>query len=193
MGSAVYSLDDAARRLAGLAAWRRGAGAAGVVLLGLVADRALQPIAAVAGLVAAGALCAGAHAARQALLNAWALRDDLAELPEVSRARTRLVAAGRRRELAASLRSTAAQRTVSRHDVAPLLVDRLDAGARLALLAVADDLERAEAVDARTIADITALITDGARSPLLNHAVPAGELDVALRRIHFRLATPGGP
>jgi hypothetical protein len=57
------------------------------------------------------------------------------------------------------------------------------------LLAVAEELERAGALDPRTMAEIAGLISDGARSPLLNAAVPESELDVLLRRIRFRLAT----
>jgi hypothetical protein len=39
------------------------------------------------------------------------------------------------------------------------------------------------------MAELTGLITDGARSPLLNEAVPEPELAVLLRRIRFRLAS----
>ena len=77
---------------------------------------------------------------------------------------------------------------MSRHEVAPLLLDRLDA-VLAELVAVAADLEDGSALDARTIAEITRLITDGARSPLLNAAVPESELGVALRRIRFRIAS----
>jgi hypothetical protein len=38
------------------------------------------------------------------------------------------------------------------------------------------------------MAEITGLISDGARSPLLNSAVPEPELAMVLRRIRFRLA-----
>src|ERR671922_64052 len=81
----------------------------------------------------------------------------------------------------------AGQRRVSRHEVAPLLLNRVDA-VRAELLAVAADLEDGP-LDARTIAEITGLITDGAHSPLLNAAVPESELGVALRRIRFRIAS----
>jgi hypothetical protein len=38
-------------------------------------------------------------------------------------------------------------------------------------------------------AEIAGLVHDGARSPLLNRAVPETELEMALRRIRYRLAT----
>ena len=94
----------------------------------------------------------------------------------------------RRREVAGSLRRIAAQRRTSRHEVAPLLVGRL-APVRDDLLAVAEEVERAPSLPPGTMAEIMRLITDGVKSPLLNEAVPEGELALLLRRIRFQLAT----
>jgi len=187
MTTAVHGSDDAAQRLARLTAWRWGAVASALVAGGLTLAGALAPAAAGTGLAVAVVLAAGAEVARRVLLEAWMLRDDLVAVPEVARARERLVAAEHRRELARSLRRIADTRRVSRHDPAPLLVDRLGP-VREELRAVAAELEAARALDARTMADVVRLITDGARSPLLNMAVPEPELAVRLRQIRFRLA-----
>jgi hypothetical protein len=188
MTTAVYSSDEAAQRLAALRTWRWSTVAAGAAVAGLTLAGALMPAAGAIAVAAAVILCSGAHLARNTLVDEWVLRDDLAGVPEIARARERLMTEDRRRELAQSLRAIAGQHSVSRHEVAPLLLDRLDA-VRAELLAVAADLEDGTALDARTIAEITGLITDGARSPLLNAAVPESELAVALRRIRFRIAS----
>jgi hypothetical protein len=179
---------DARERLQSLAAWRWGALAAGAVATALWAGGQLVSAVGAVGVTAAVLLAVGAEIARHVLLDEWTLRDDLVELPELARARQRMVADGRRRATARSLRAIALERTVSRHAVAPLLVTRL-APVRGELLAVAEELEHARGLDPRTMAEITVLISDGARSPLLNAAVPETELAVALRRIRFRLAT----
>jgi hypothetical protein len=188
MAARAHTTADVTRRLAALAAWRSGALAAGATIgalaLGGVVAAACGGVAAAAAVV----LWAGAWVARQALLDDCLLRDDLADVPEVARARERLVAPRRRREIAGSLRSIAGQRRVSRHDVAPVLVGRL-APVRADLLALAEELDRVGTLDPRTMAEIMGLISDGARSPLLNAAVPESELAVLLRRIRFRLAT----
>jgi hypothetical protein len=160
-----------------------GALAAGLSLAGT-----LVPAAGAVAVAAAVILCSGAYLARSTLVDEWVVRDDLAGVPAVARARERLTTEDRRRELARSLRAIAGQKRVSRHEVAPLLLDRVGA-VRAELLAVAADLEDGTALDARTIAEITGLITDGARSPLLNAALPESELGVALRRIRFRIAS----
>ena len=61
--------------------------------------------------------------------------------------------------------------------------------ARAALLEIADDVESAGRALRR---DIHALVRDGVDSPLLNRAVPEGELDVVLRCVRFRLACEVG-
>jgi hypothetical protein len=116
------------------------------------------------------------------------LRDDLAAVPEIARSRADLLAEKRRREVAQSLRRIAGERGVSRHEVAPLILDRVGP-VRGELLAVADEIERVPVLDPRTMADIAGLVHDGARSPLLNRAVPEPELALALRRIRYRLET----
>ena len=184
----VDSLEEAARLLGSRAAWRGGAIAAAVLVAVLAIAGALAPAPAALGVVIAVTIAVTAHLARQMRLEEWAGRDDLAALPELAVARRRLVADERRREVAGSLRRIAAQRRTSRHDVAPLLVGRL-APVRADLLAVAEEVERAPVLHPATMVEITRLITDGVKSPLLNEAVPEGELAPLLRRIRFQLAT----
>jgi hypothetical protein len=184
----IESLEHAARLLGSRAAWRTGATAAAAVVAVLALAGALEPAAAALGVVVAVTIAVTAHLAREMRLEEWAARDDLAALPELARARRRLVGDARRREVAGSLRRIAAQRRTSRHDVAPLLVRRL-APVRDDLLAVAEEVERAPALQPGTMVEITRLITDGVKSPLLNEAVPEGELALLLRRIRFELAT----
>jgi hypothetical protein len=188
MRAPVHTSADATARLAALAARRRGALVAGAAMLALALAGALRPAAGAVGLAAAIVLWSAAWVTRQMLLEEWLLRDDLAAVPEVARARAELVAPKRRREVARSLRRIAGQRGVSRHEVAPLLLDRV-APVRGELLAVADEVERLPALDPRTMADIARLVHDGARSPLLNGDVPEPELALALRRIRYRLET----
>jgi hypothetical protein len=93
----------------------------------------------------------------------------------------------RRRRLVAMLRRTASlpvttvrdDRLVPRERLAPVRAD---------LLALADDLAAAEPVDPRVAGDLEMLLHDGVRSPLLNTALPAGEVAIALRRARFNLA-----
>jgi hypothetical protein len=184
----VESLEEAARLLGSRAAWRTGAAVAGAVAVALGLTGALVAPAAALGVVVAVTIGVTAHLARQMRLEEWAARDDLAALPELAQARSRLVGDERRREVAGSLRRIAAERHTSRHDVAPLLVGRL-APVRDDLLAVAEEVERAPALHPGTMVEITRLITDGVKSPLLNEAVPEGELALLLRRIRFQLAT----
>ncbi|MEA2383309.1 MAG: hypothetical protein QOH72_3280 [Solirubrobacteraceae bacterium] len=184
----VHSADEVTRRLARLTAWRDGPVVAAAAIAALAAAGLVAPAAGVVAAVTAVVLRSGASVARHVLLDALALRDDLAEIPAVARARRRLVDPKRRREVAAALRTMAAQRGVSRHDVAPVVIGRLGA-VRGELLALAAEVEHAVALDPRTMTEIARLVTDGAHSPLLNAAVPESELDVVLRRIRFRLAT----
>lgn len=184
----VNSLEEAKRLLATRAAWRTGGGAAATVAVALGIAGALVPATAALGAVVGVAIAVTAHLALEMRLEEWAARDDLAALPELARARHRMVADQRRREVAGTLRRIAAQRRTSRHDVAPLLVGRL-APVRDDLLAMAEEVERARDLRPATMVEITRLITDGVKSPLLNEAVPEGELALLLRRIRFELAT----
>jgi hypothetical protein len=188
MVEGVGSLEEAAKILATRAAWRTGGLVAMAVAVALGIAGVLVPAAAALGVVVSVAMAVTAHLAREMRLEEWAARDDLAALPELARARRRLVADQRRHEVAGSLRHIAAQRRTSRHDVAPLLVGRL-APVRDELLAVAEEVERARDLQPATMVEITRLITDGVKSPLLNEAVPEGELALLLRRIRFQLAT----
>jgi hypothetical protein len=184
----AYTTADVTRRLAGLAAWRTGALAAGATTGALALGGLLAPVGAAVAAATAVVLWSGAWVAGRVLLDECVLRDDLTGIRQVARARRQLVCPKHRREVAGALRGIAGQRRVSRHDVVPVLVGRLGP-VRGELLAVADELERASALDPRTMAAIADLVSDGARSPLLNAAVPESELDVVLRRIRFRLAT----
>lgn len=184
----VDSPEQAAELLRARAAWRAGAVVAAAVAAVLGAAGVLGPPVATLGVILAATIGVTAHLARQMRVEEWAARDDLAGLPELARARRRLVAAEHRREVAGLLRSIAAPRRASRHDVAPLLVGRL-APVRDELLEVAEEIERAPALHPGTIVELTRLMTDGVRSPLLNEAVPEGELAVLLQRIRFQLAT----
>ena len=187
MVPSIHSPADARRHLKSLAAWGWGALAAGLSAAALWAAGQLTDVAGGVAVATAVVLLAGAWVARQVVLDAWTLRDDLVGLPELAAARAHMVAEERRRKVARSLREIAAQRSVPRHAVDPLLVTRL-APVRGELLAMAEELEHAPSLDPRTMAEITTLITDGARSPLLNAAVPEPELAIMLRRIRFRLA-----
>jgi hypothetical protein len=184
----VHSSADATRRLATLAAWRDGPVLAAAGLAALALGGMVAPAAGVAAAVMAVVLCSCAAIARNLLLDELVLRDDLADIPEVARARRRLVDPKRRREIAGALRTMAGHRGVSRHDVAPVVIGRLGP-VRGELLALAAEVEHSGALDPRTMTEIAKLVSDGARSPLLNAAVPESELDVLLRRIRFRLAT----
>src|SRR4051794_39544376 len=104
MHASVHTRNDATRRLAALAARRRGALVAGAAMLPLALAGTLAPPAAAAGAIAAIVLWSGAWVARRVLLEECVLRDDLADIPEVARARAKLVAPERRREIAHSLR-----------------------------------------------------------------------------------------
>jgi hypothetical protein len=72
----------------------------------------------------------------------------------------------------------------------PFLPAERVAAARPALLEIADDLATTEHPDPRLLRDVRALVRDGVTSPLLNRALPAGELDVVLRGLRFRAAQP---
>jgi hypothetical protein len=184
----IHSPADARRHLQNLEAWRWGALAAGAMAVILWAGGRLESAAGAVAVAASVVLLFGAELVRHVALDQWMLRDDLRELPELAEARARLVDPAHRRAAAHSLREIAAQRSVPRNAIAPPLLARL-APVRADLIAVAEELERAQALDPRTMAEITGLMTDGARSPLLNADVPESELAVMLRRIRFRLAT----
>jgi hypothetical protein len=187
MVPSVRSAADAHRHLQSLAAWRWGAIAAGLAALAMTADGVIVPAAAAVGLVAAVLLACGAEVTRQVVVDEWTLREDLAGVPELARARRRMTTDAHRRALARSLREIALQRSVPRHAIAPMLLSRVEP-VRGELLAMAEEVERSPRLDPRTIAEINGLVTDGARSPLLNEAVPEPELAILLRRIRFRLA-----
>src|SRR4051794_38253666 len=92
MRAPIHTPADAKARLAALAARRRGALAAGAAMLPLALGGMLVPVAAAAGAAVAIVLWAGGWVVRQTLVEEWVLRDELAEIPEVARARAQLVA-----------------------------------------------------------------------------------------------------
>jgi len=195
MVPSVRTAAEAHRHLQSLAAWRWGAIASAVMSLGLAAAGLLVPAAAVTGVVAAVILGAGAELARTVVLDEWAVREDLGDVPELARARRRMVTDAQRRAMARSLREIAVQRTVPRSAVAPQLLARV-APVRGELLAMAEELERAPRLDPRTMAELTGLITDGARSPLLNEAVPDADyrdaLEARVKDVSGRIAAGVG-
>jgi len=87
MVPSVRTAAEAHRHLQSLAAWRWGAIASAVMSLGLAAAGLLVPAAAVTGVVAAVILGAGAELARTVVLDEWAVREDLGDVPELARAR----------------------------------------------------------------------------------------------------------
>jgi hypothetical protein len=109
-------------------------------------------------------------------------------LPASRASRDRLTGPGRRRGLAAMLRRTAALKITSARDDRVVPAEGL-APVRADLLALAEAVLAAERADPVVLDDIETLLRDGIHSPLLNVALPAGELDVALRRVRFNLAT----
>src|SRR4051794_40900089 len=103
----ALTADAATRRLARLAVWRVAPLAAAAAIAALALAGVLVPPAAAVAAITAVVLSSGASIARQVLLDDLVLRDDLADIPEVARARRRLVDPERRRETAAALRTIA--------------------------------------------------------------------------------------
>src|SRR3954451_16015002 len=148
-----------------LTAWRRGAGIA----------LALPPAAGAAGvLTAPAAVATTSAAAALAVTLHRAVRGRRIDL--------------RQRRLVAWLRRTATLRVTTRARDRIVPLERL-APVRADLLALADAVAGAERVDPAVLDEIETLLSDGVRSPLLNVALPAGEVAVALRRARFNLAT----
>jgi hypothetical protein len=191
MPATIHTRADATARLAALGARRNGALLAGASMVPLGLAGVLAPAAACVGVAASVVLWCSGWVAKQVLVEDWVMRDDLAEIPDVARARAQLVAPERRREIADALRRIASPSRVSRHDVVPLLVDRVGP-VREQLLEVADQLDRGVVLDPRTMAELAGLVHDGARSPLLNGNVPESEVAVVLRRVRYRLAIAAG-
>jgi hypothetical protein len=179
-----------AARLGVLAAWRRGAriavcvGPAAAVVGLLAGEVATVVLAAAAFLAAATEMCA------RAALRRSALRGELGDVPAVARRRARLSDVAHRRRLAAELRRTACHcaRSPREQSRRVYAYERL-ADTRHDLMRLADAVLAAEHADPAVLADITMLLRDGNRSALLNAAIPAEELRVALRRARFLLET----
>src|ERR1700750_2959424 len=138
----VRNAAEAHGHLRSLAAWRWGAIASGIAPPARPPGGLLVPAAAIVGVVAAVIMGAGAEVARNVVLDEWAVREDLAAVPELARARRRMVTDAHRHAIARSLREIATQRSVPRTAVAPLLLARV-APVRGELLAMAEELERA--------------------------------------------------
>jgi hypothetical protein len=189
--SLPHPTAPAARRAGVLGSWCHGAAAAVAVPPAAAAAGLVDPLAALATTSIAAALAVFLHRAARATRRRCALAPELAVLPAVARERDRLTGPGRRHRLAAMLRRTAALRVERARDDRVVPLERL-APVRADLLALADAVLAAERADPVVLDEIEALLRDGIRSPLLNVALPAGELDVALRRVRFNLATASG-
>ncbi len=121
-------------------------------------------------------------AQRRAIVASLALHREAYLLPEVRRHGAALATMKSRRALAGSIGSMLRGASGSRVGVE--LVDRVTWQAP-ALAALAKALiEPANAVEPTAMAACAQLLTDGRTSPLLNPALPRGELDGMLRRIH---------
>ncbi len=184
------SLGDAGAELASLRrlAVQRLAVALGAALVaGPVAllDASLA-VAVGAGAVFEAILALASATRRRALIASLALHREAYLLPEVRRYGTALTTMESRRALARSI--AASLRDASRRRAGPELIDRVTWQATsLAALAKAL-IEPANAVEPTAMAACLRLFTDGRMSPLLNPALPRGELDGMLRRIHASIS-----
>lgn len=188
-------VDEARRTIERLKARRADGLACAAVLLVLLPLALVWHSEAVAalliGAVAAICLLVNAHFELARCLERWASFVGMSRLPEVAECQARLVSAGRRHQLAARLRAVA-DTAAAPFDGTPrststlVLVDRV-AGVREQLLEVAAAVERVDHPDPVTIARLWQLLSDGARSPLYNPMVVAGELEVVLRQARWSL------
>ena len=178
-------VDEVEGRIAVYRAWRGGTAAAGVAAgalwgLGLIA-------AASAASAVAAALLLGVvgELKLRGTVRRCVTVSQLAHVGYVARARARMCSASHRHAFARSLRDYATSEGRSRFDVtdharrAPLV--------REELVALADELDAAVAVDPVTMLVLDELLHDGLRSPLLNAARPMHELIETLGRLAFRL------
>jgi hypothetical protein len=175
-----------------LTAWRRGGRIAVLVGPAGAALGLLTPAAAAAVLGTAVVLAAAIALAAPGVVRRYALQSGLSDIPEVARARARMSDAAHRDRLAAELRHFARLRVRSAREARLVPPERL-ALARGDLFRLADALERAEHADPALLEEISVLLRDGTRSPLLNAEIAAHELRATLRRAMFRLVTDPAP
>jgi hypothetical protein len=148
--------------------------------------------AAIAGAVLVASLLAlAAQIAREVELRALATNPELADLPDLARARRRLISTRTRRGLSRELRHVAASQPHARvgpSAIVPVLHDRV-AAVRDELLDVATALEHGNPSDHDPVrvARIRELLRDGA-SPLYNPNVAAAGLYTTLSQARSGLA-----
>jgi hypothetical protein len=182
---------SATERIAVLLAWRRGGLLAGMAATTLTAGGWLGQVGPLAGVLVAALIAGGTQLALCGFVRRCALYPDLAGIPIVKRYCRRLCSVRRRHGIARELRwlasppTRALENDLVRWDRVTLV--------RGDLQALAQDVERAETVEPRTIVELTDLLSDGARSPLFNPEVPIEELTSRLLCLRFRLACAKHP
>lgn len=143
------------------------------------------------GAVVEAILALASESRRRALVASLAVHREAYLLLEVRRYGATLVTMESRRALAHAIASLLRQ--ASRAQAGVVLTDRVIRQAP-ALAALGRALvEPGNVVEPTAVAACVQLLTDGRSSPLLNPALPRGELDRALRRIHAGIAPPRTP
>jgi hypothetical protein len=180
-------MDGARTRISLLTAWRRGAAVAALSSVALVVTGLFGTVAPLVGFGTAICVIGGAETARRYFLRKCALCCELEDISAVARYRERLCSARSRMTLATWLRDIA--RDSHAAGASPyVLWDRVTL-VRHELLALADELESADAVDARTMIEIRTLLSDGRDSPLFNDQIPPAALVSTIRCARFRAIT----
>jgi hypothetical protein len=181
---------DAASVEAGIEAlegWIGGAVVAALLIAGLWGSGLLGVGPAVAALT--GSLLCGlsAELLLHSVVRRYVTVGQMAHVRAVARARARLCSSRTRRRFAELLRSYAAScGRPSPFDVTP---HALRAPlVRAELIALADELDTAAAVDPVTMLGIDELLHDGRLSPLLNGSLPASDLVSNVGRLRFRVS-----
>ncbi len=180
-------MDDARTWISLLTAWRRGAAVAALSSVALVVTGLLGTVAPLVGFGTAICVIGGVETARRCFLRKCALCGELEEISAVARYRERLCSARSRRKLATWLRDIA--RDSHAAGASPYVLWGRVALVQHELLALADELESADAIDARTMIEIRTLLGDGRDSPLLNDQIPPAALVSTIRCARFRAIT----
>lgn len=180
-------MEDAANRISLLMAWRRGAVSAAVCSGALLATGVIGLIRALVGFGSALCVMGGVETALRCFLRECTLHPELAQIAAVARYRERLCSARSRCRLATWLRSTVRDSHAARSS--PYVLWHRVALVSDELLALADELESADAVDPRTMIEIKRLLCDGQDSPLLNERLPAAAAGSAILSARFRVIT----
>jgi len=179
--------EDTTTRIAFLMGWRRGAGAAAVSCVGLLATGPLGRVGPLVGLGTAISVMGGVEIAVRCVLRRCVLCPEIAQISAMARYRDRLCSARNRRRLAKWLRGTARPSHAAR--ASPYVLWARVALVREQLLLLADELESADTIDPRTMIEIRTLLSNGRDSPLLNDQIPAAELVSTVRCARFRVIT----